>query len=140
MLTDDEIDVIFDAQYEEYGQVCDRLDMRMFARSVLAAEKAKAEPVERFIPTEEQIAESIRWPLKMADTRKELAQMVADAVLALWPAEADKRVINARNALNSAFHGEGAVIDDLERIVDLVCRQLKRKKVAALAPHKEDGK
>jgi len=51
MLTDDEIDAIFDAQYEEYGQVCDRLDFRMFARAVLAAEKAKAEPVWQPIET-----------------------------------------------------------------------------------------
>jgi hypothetical protein len=36
-LSDDQIDAIFDAQYEEYGQLCDRLDMCMFARAVLAA-------------------------------------------------------------------------------------------------------
>lgn len=36
-LTDDEIDKIYESQYEEYGQLCDRLDMRMFARSAIEA-------------------------------------------------------------------------------------------------------
>lgn len=36
-LTDKEIDDIFDAQYKEYGQLCDRLDMQLFARTVIAA-------------------------------------------------------------------------------------------------------
>lgn len=35
-LTDGEIDAIFEAQHEEYGQLCDRLDMRMFARACIA--------------------------------------------------------------------------------------------------------
>lgn len=36
-LSDDRINAIFDAQQEEYGQLCDRLDMQMFARACIAA-------------------------------------------------------------------------------------------------------
>ena len=38
-----------------------------------------------------------------------------------------RRCIDARNRLNAAFHGEGAVIDDLERIVMLACRSIGRE-------------
>lgn len=37
MLSDKEIDSIFDAQLEKYGQVCDAEDFRIFARAILAA-------------------------------------------------------------------------------------------------------
>ena len=40
-LTDAEIRAIFDAQYAEYGQLCDVLDIQMFARAVLAAQERK---------------------------------------------------------------------------------------------------
>ncbi len=38
-LSDEQIDKIFDDQYAEYGQLCDRGDMRIFARSCIEAAK-----------------------------------------------------------------------------------------------------
>ncbi|HET6788176.1 MAG TPA: hypothetical protein VFH49_09455, partial [Aquabacterium sp.] len=53
----------------------------------------------------------------------------ARAILALRP-QADhpdtQRCINARNALNAALHGEGALIDDLEHAVANACAKLTR--------------
>jgi histone H3/H4 len=40
MISDEEIDAIFDRQYKQFGQVCDRLDMRMFARACIEASQA----------------------------------------------------------------------------------------------------
>ena len=39
-----------------------------------------------------------------------------------------RRCIDARNRLNSAIHGEGAVIDDLETIVHIACLRVKEKR------------
>lgn len=40
-LTDEEIDKIFRDQYAEYGQLCDRLDMQIFARACITAAFSK---------------------------------------------------------------------------------------------------
>ena len=61
--------------------------------------------------------------------RKAYLQAFARAILALRP-QADHpdtaRCIKARNDLNAALHGEGALIDDLEHAVANVCAKLLR--------------
>ena len=52
---------------------------------------------------------------------------VLDYVLSLEGTSTDtQRCIDARNKLNAAIHGEGAVIDDLERIIDRACAFLAK--------------
>jgi len=41
-----------------------------------------------------------------------------------------RRCIEARNKLNSALHGEGAVIDDLEHAVANACQRIKAHRAA----------
>lgn len=40
-LTDEDIDALAEAHRSEYGQLCDRLDLQMFARAAIAAHEAK---------------------------------------------------------------------------------------------------
>lgn len=41
-ISDEAIDALYKEQYEEYGQLCDRLDIQMFARAVLAYAEANS--------------------------------------------------------------------------------------------------
>lgn len=51
--------------------------------------------------------------------------------------EARQRCIDARNALNAALHGDGAVIDTLEQAVASACAVIKRH-AALAAPAQPD--
>jgi hypothetical protein len=59
-----------------------------------------------------------------------LRSLYATPPLTLDKAEAShpQRCIDARNRLNTAIHGEGAVIDDLETAVHQACLVIKRNK------------
>lgn len=60
----------------------------------------------------------------------------ARAILALRPADHPDtlRCIKARNDLNAALHGEGALIDDLEHAIANACAKLRRPAVEPMTP------
>ena len=63
------------------------------------------------------------------------------ALLALRPADHPdtQRCIKARNDLNAALHGGGALIDDLEHAVANACAKLRRPAVEPMTPEQRDA-
>ena len=84
------------------------------------------------VVSDEQIKETIDcidWSQMV--TADDYMYMIARAILALRPADHPdtQRCLKARNDLNAALHGEGALIDDLENAVANACAKLRRQAV-----------
>lgn len=75
------------------------------------------------------------FPARLFHEEQVKVRKFARAILALRP-QADHpdtaRCIKARNDLNAALHGEGALIDDLEHAVANVCAKLLRQAISLM--------
>ena len=72
-------------------------------------------------------------------TTKEYRVGIVRAILAMRPADHPDtlRCIKARNDLNAALHGEGAIIDDLEHVIANACAKLRRHRLHSLTPEQQ---
>ena len=115
-----------------------------FARAIESCVLAALQSPQPAVPvvSDEQILEAARkWSNSnfVAGSERFLLDF-ARAILALRPADHPdtQRCIKARNDLNAALHGGGALIDDLEHAVANACAKLRRPAVEPMTNEQRD--